>query len=318
MGEVYSKGDYAVLPTNDTDLENTFSAGEITAVGADDESYASQSHNDLFGIFQFRNTNANSTGTFSISWNGKVEVAGSDQAVYLALYNQAASSWETKASNNTIGTNTDFNFTAEITADASNYYNTASEVVWRIYQSAPLVAQMRFFENLPGEDAGFVAYSNGTLSFQAVNIPNSLSFVCPVVLVSGASAASTSRSYNHTIHFGLYTMTGSTLTLVNSASGVFTKVGTNASTQWISMATSTTSNITPGLYYFAVNILSGGGSSVMAILGNSSINPDNAQPVMVMARVTASTNAMPANIETSKLDITGSDAIKQPYIIITS
>ena len=37
-----------------------------------------------------------------------------------------------------------------------------------------------------------------------------------------------------------------------------------------------------------------------------------------MGRMTVSTTAIPASIATSNLDITGSDAIRQPLVIITA
>ena len=55
------------------------------------------------------------------------------------------------------------------------------------------------------------------------------------------------------------------------------------------------------------------------MLANSSINPANAIPGgFLMGRMTASTGAMPGSIATSNLDITGSDALRQPYIILTA
>ena len=48
------------------------------------------------------------------------------------------------------------------------------------------------------------------------------------------------------------------------------------------------------------------------------INPLNAQPTFIKGRMTATTGVMPASIATSDLDITGTDAFRQPYIIITA
>ena len=178
--------------------------------------------------------------------------------------------------------------------------------------------QLQFIENFKNKDgAAYVAYSNGTLSIQAVNIPLSLSFNYPAVLMSVSSAALSALSA--TVQLGLYSLNGSTLSLANSASNTIQH--TNSANFWYSMVTSTTQNITPGTWYFGINLFTGGiatDHSSASFFGNSSINPGNAIPTLLMARMTASTNAIPASIATSDLDITGSDIIRQPYVIITA
>src|SRR3990167_2181039 len=174
-----------------------------------------------------------------------------------------------------------------------------------------VTAQLQFFENFPGHlGAVFIARSNGTLSIHAVNIPLSLSFNSPVVLVSRPNSGG-----QQTVQFGLYSLNGSTLSLANSASN---SISFSSAVSWISMVTSATQNISPGAWYFALNFLSSQTSN-LSMYANSSINPGNAIPGgFLMGRMTASTNAMPASIATSDLDITGSDATRQPYIIITA
>jgi len=172
--------------------------------------------------------------------------------------------------------------------------------------------QLQFFENLPAKaGAAFNAYSNLTLSVHAVNIPLSLSLNSVVVLVSGDDNA---RKFN--LHFGLYSLNGSTLSLANSAST--SSSGPVNGVSWISMETSATQNISPGAWYFAFNVSTFSGNANFSFFGNSTVNPGNAQPTLVMGRMTVSTNAMPGSIATSNLDITGSDSIRQPFIIITA
>lgn len=169
--------------------------------------------------------------------------------------------------------------------------------------------QLQFFENFPGKNgAANLAYSNGTLSIHAVNIPLSISYNNVVVLLS-------QNSGSFTLQHGLYSLNASTLSLANSASRAIT---VTAGLSWVSMATSATQNISPGAWYFGFNILSGGSSSI-SFFGNSSIAPGNAVPGgFLRGRVTGSTNAMPASIATSVLDITGADAMRQAFIIITA
>ena len=123
-----------------------------------------------------------------------------------------------------------------------------------------------------------------------------------------------------TLQFGLFSLNGSTLSLANSASRTIEH--TDSANSWYSMVTSATQNISPGAWYFGVNFFTGGevtAHSSASLLGNSTFNPGNAIPGgFLMGRMTASTTAIPASIATSDLDITGSDAIRQPYIIITA
>ena len=177
--------------------------------------------------------------------------------------------------------------------------------------SAGANPQLQFFENFPGHlGAGFIARSNGTLSVHAVNIPLSLSFNYPVILVSRPNSGG-----QQTVRFGLYSLNGSTLSLANSASN---SISFSNAISWISMVTSATQNITPGAWYFALQFESSQ-TSDLSMYANSSINPGNAIPGgFLMGRMTASTNAIPASIATSDLDITGSDAIRQPFIIVTA
>src|SRR3990167_4909999 len=72
--------------------------------------------------------------------------------------------------------------------------------------------QLQFFENFPGKNgAAFGIVSYNTLSIHAVNIPLSLSFNTPVILYSVTNIL----QQTHSISFGLYSLTGSTLSLAN-------------------------------------------------------------------------------------------------------
>lgn len=188
----------------------------------------------------------------------------------------------------------------------------------QFYSVSGVNPQLQFFENYPGKNgAAYNGFSNGTLSIHAVNIPLSLSFNYPVVLMSVSSAALSALS--GTIQLGLYSLNVGTLSLANSASQSVGEGG--SANSWYSMATSATQNITPGAWYFGINFFTGGiatDHSSASFFGNSSINPLDASPVFLRGRMTVSTNAMPATLATSELDITGSDIIRQPYILITA
>lgn len=171
--------------------------------------------------------------------------------------------------------------------------------------------QIQFYQNFERYKINAnVAYSNGRLSLHHVEIPLSLSFNNVVLLVSNSGNGT--RSFS----FGLYSLNASSFSLANSASASWAP-GAGAYS-WISLATSATQNITPGQWWFAVNVRSSGSSS-FSLGMQSSMNPANAigNPPYV-ARMTVSTAAMPGSIATSALDITGSDAFRQPYVIITA
>lgn len=178
--------------------------------------------------------------------------------------------------------------------------------------------QLQFFQNFPGKGgASTVAYSNGTLSVHGVNIAASLSFNNIVALLSFSSALAS--NWSGSVQFGLYSLNGSTLSLANSA-GQQLNIATTAYS-WISMVTSAAQNITPGAWYFAYNMFTNGllPHTSASFMANFSFNPNEANPGgFFMGRMTASTNAMPSSIATSDLDITGSDSLRHPYIIITA
>ena len=114
---------------------------------------------------------------------------------------------------------------------------------------------------------------------------------------------------------GLYSLTGSTLSLANSISGTTSR--SNDAIGYFSMnATSATQNITPGNWW--LGMLGSYGASSISMYGQSR-NPGNAFPgAFINGRMTASTNALPGSIATSDLDITGSDAMHNPFIILTA
>ena len=189
--------------------------------------------------------------------------------------------------------------------------------IWGGSSAAAANPQLQFFENFPGHlGASFINHSLNTLSIHAVNIPVSISFNSVVVLVCNNN---TFLVRTHNYSFGLYSLTGSTLSLANSApvSFAYSQPGV-AQQSWRSFATSAIQNITPGTWYFAL-VPAATGDAGVDLYGNSSIAPGNAIPGgFLMGRMTVSTGAMPASIATSDMDITGSDATRQPYIIITA
>lgn len=179
----------------------------------------------------------------------------------------------------------------------------------------PNFPQLQFFENFPGHlGAGAFALSASELVIHAVNIPLSISFNYPAFLVSVTNSTS---ARTQTFSFGLYSLTGSTLSLANSASTVVNVGASESMVSWITMATSATQNISPGAWYFALDVKTSGAGG-LSLYGNSSIAPGNAIPGGFLMGHKSNVTNMPASAATSDFDITGSDAIKQSYIILTA
>lgn len=174
------------------------------------------------------------------------------------------------------------------------------------------MGQLNFQANFNKLIAQSVTFNNNSLTFFGFNIYDSLSFNNPNILISASSATTKSYSFS----FGLYSLNGSTLSIANSAS--LSRTVTGASGFYGSFATSTTQNITPGTWYIGL-IASSDGTGSILLFGQMTINPANAFPgAFIGGRMTASTNALPASVATSDLDITGNDAMLVPSIIINA
>ena len=177
------------------------------------------------------------------------------------------------------------------------------------------MAQLNFHINFAGEVNQRWQASNGTLSFFPFSPSDSISFGTLNIAISKSTSAAT-----FTFSIGLYSLTGSSLSLANSISETFSN--TNNGQQWVSLtAVSATQNITPGSWWLGL-LISTGGDSRIYINGQSLINaigPENAFPGgFIGGRMTESTNALPSSYATSGLDITGGDATNVPIIILTA
>ena len=172
------------------------------------------------------------------------------------------------------------------------------------------MAQLNFHVNFAGmmTNQSWEA-SNGTLSFVPFTPSDSISIGTLNFYVSRSSGSKT-------LSIGLYSLTGSSLSLANS----WSLNTSNTQGPYVSLtATSAGQNITPGNWWLGILYSSGTDQSRFAFYGQSTINPGNAFPGgFIGGRMTASTAALPASIATSDLDITGSDAMMIHIIILTA
>ena len=178
------------------------------------------------------------------------------------------------------------------------------------------MAQLNFamnFHYTPGDN---ITINNGSLSFVPFLINDSISFNIINFVHRRTSNAADVLSF--TLSFGLYSLNGSTLSLANSASR--SQTYDRISVQFISLtATSATQNITPGTWWFGIWPSSSGANNILQLKGQKIINDGNAfLGCFIGGAMTVSTNALPSSYATSDLDITGSDALLVPMIIISA
>ena len=159
--------------------------------------------------------------------------------------------------------------------------------------------------------------------FQYVYIPGSISFNNIGVILSGSGAV----SENLSISFGLYSLTGNTFSLANSAS-----VGTGLTLNqtmfsWLTLATSATQDITPGEWWFAFmsSTTLGGGFSIFdnqQISGGADL--DDGAYGGPFFRGFVNTSALPSSIATNDVVNKEGAALYQdgdaqyPYILISA
>ena len=132
--EIYSRGDEAALPGNDDNLETFLSPKEIEQISADDADRAPQTATDEFAIFEFKDYAGTNT-TIDVSWDGQSDLAPSSSTVYLQIYDQNGTVWETLDSDNATAANTDFTLTGSKN-DLTNYKDGDNYVSCRVYQEA--------------------------------------------------------------------------------------------------------------------------------------------------------------------------------------
>ena len=130
--EGYTKGAYAVLPTDDADLETDYTGQDYTDVSTHNEVRVSQiADYTEYTIHQFKNyagTNASATITAELQSNHPP----STSTVYLQIYDYDGAVWETIDSDSTHAADTGFELVAYMN-DLTNYKEDGI-MTCRIYQ----------------------------------------------------------------------------------------------------------------------------------------------------------------------------------------
>ena len=125
-------GNYAVLPTNNNDLETNYSTQDIIDVETENNDRVSQTGLLEYTIHQYKNYVEGETNCI-LKWVGQTNISPSSSTVYLQIYNIDTSSWETVDSDNSSNIDTDFTLTVTIT-DLTDYKDGQDLITCRIYQ----------------------------------------------------------------------------------------------------------------------------------------------------------------------------------------
>jgi len=128
----YTKGNYAVLPTDDSELETVYTDQEITDVATENSVWVAQTGLLEYTIHQYKNYVGSETNCV-LTWKGRTNLAPSSSTVYLQIYNLDTLLWETVDSDNSSAVDTNFTLTAVI-ADLTDYKDVTGSMICRIYQ----------------------------------------------------------------------------------------------------------------------------------------------------------------------------------------
>lgn len=129
---MYSRGNYAELPTNDDDLETMYSPQDVIDVATNDTIRVLQAGTGQYVIHQFKNFTGIAISA-SPTWDGQTNLAPGASPVILEIYNQVSGLWEEIDRDDSSPIDTDFTLTAGV-ADLGNYKNTQQVVSCRVYQ----------------------------------------------------------------------------------------------------------------------------------------------------------------------------------------
>ena len=124
--------DITPLPTGKAALANNFTQTNYTEVATDDASTFDLEGSD-FLVVMITEEHTNTTDEITINWNGKSTLAPTSSTIYLQIWNENGSTWETLDSDNTTAADTELTLTGSKTTSLSNYYD-GTTVRARVYQ----------------------------------------------------------------------------------------------------------------------------------------------------------------------------------------
>lgn len=111
----------------------SFSTSDYTAVATDNGVYVATDGLNEFVIVMFKNVVTPGL-PFTVTWNGKTNIAPTTSTVFMQLLNRTTNAWETLASNNGAAANVDFTLTATKSSGMANYLDVNNQIACRVYQ----------------------------------------------------------------------------------------------------------------------------------------------------------------------------------------
>jgi hypothetical protein len=127
----YSRGEYDNLSVDDADLITAYTPQDVMDVETDNDVEVGQDATANYSIHLYKNSGTGDK--VRVNWKGKSTLAPSSSAVYLQIYNQTTSLWETLTSNNSANADTDFELIAYSTL--IDYQDENGFIACRIYQN---------------------------------------------------------------------------------------------------------------------------------------------------------------------------------------
>ena len=166
-----------------------------------------------------------------------------------------------------------------------------------------------------------VSIPNASLTFFTIMLTDSISFKTFNIMWAHGGGNTSNKTYSLSV--GLYSLTGSTLSIANSISGTFTHSVSGQRGGYMSISdTSANQNITPGTWFFGLlfsTTHAGGAAGSLQLRLGLTANPGNVFPGgFIGGAMTDSTGVLPSSLATSNLNITGATALRVPTIILTA
>lgn len=129
---VYTRGDYAALPGNDSDLETVYTGQEEINISTKDGIMVDQTALSQYMIHQFKDFVGDNT-TCQVEWYGQTTLSPATSTVYLQIFNRNTNTWDILTSDNSSPIDTNFSLQATI-ADLTNYKDASNVISCRVYQ----------------------------------------------------------------------------------------------------------------------------------------------------------------------------------------
>jgi hypothetical protein len=176
-------------------------------------------------------------------------------------------------------------------------------------------ASVAFWENTPTRQR--LGYNNGgysSLLLQKVTFSNAVPWNKAFMIAANQNANAATISL--TMSLGLYTKNGTSLSLLNSASGAMTANTTGTWASWLSFATSAAVTYQPGEYYLGV-VGSNAATTTGAILQVGGLVSFTSFSIHSLNGLSTASNAsLPATVASSDINWQSNSAVR--YIVLTA